>query len=102
MVCLYTYCFFISSVIHWQLLKVKCKIKWFQKFHLLGIHLKTTLWYAPLVENESQKEENKILIGSIEVLQHRMECFDYWEQEKQKGSYCEETFVDGWNLRYEI
>ena len=56
--------------------------------------MKTTLWYTPLVENESQKEQIKILIGSIENPEHRMECFDYWEQEKQKGSYCEETLVN--------
>ena len=40
------------------------------------------------------KEQIKILIGSIENAQQRLESFDYWEQEKQKGSYCEETFVD--------
>ena len=40
------------------------------------------------------KEQIKILIGSIKNAQQRLECFDYWEQEKQKGSYCEETFVD--------
>ena len=40
------------------------------------------------------KEQIKILIGSIENAQQRLECFDYKEQEKQKRSYCEETFVD--------
>ena len=32
------------------------------------------------------KEQIKILIGSIENAQQRLESFDYWEQEKQKGS----------------
>ena len=31
---------------------------------------------------------------SIEDPQQRLQCYDYWEQEKGKASYCEENFVD--------
>ena len=39
------------------------------------------------------KEQIKILMRSIDAEQ-RLECFDYWEQEKTKASYKEESFVD--------
>ena len=45
-------------------------------------------------EKPNFKEQIKILIGSIENAEQRLECFDYWEQEKTKASYNEESFVD--------
>ena len=44
--------------------------------------------------NVNFKEQIRILIGSIEDPQQRLQCYDYWEQEKGKASYCEENFVD--------
>ena len=44
--------------------------------------------------NVNFKEQIRILIGSIEDPQQRLQCYDYWEQEKGEASYCEENFVD--------
>ena len=58
-----------------------------------GLNEKCQSELSIVLKNNKVKTDFKEQI-KIENAEQRMECIDYWEHEKTKASYNEESFVD--------